>query len=146
VVLVCIARPIPVRMLLVAVLAGLIVSSAGCGNVRPGVLRWDDDGSAAGAVRVVIAPLNLAVHLALDLEEAVEPVEAEIIRYFQSHGARVAVIWPTDARWLWQDSMAATQGSESPAPKLETIAGAFVRALDEHAEFDLIVMPSPVYR
>jgi hypothetical protein len=151
VVLVCIARPILAWGLLAAALAGLLVSSAGCGNVQPGMLRWDD-GSAASSLRVVIAPLNLAVRLAPDLEEAVEPVEAEMIRYFQAHGARVAVIWPADARWLWRDSTAASQGSESPAldlkmaADLETAAGAFVRALDEHADFDLLVMPSLVYR
>jgi hypothetical protein len=143
---VCIARPIRAWGWLVAALAGLVVSSAGCGNVQPGVPRWDEDGSAAGSLRVVIAPLNLAVRLAPDLEEAVEPVEAEIIRYFQSNGARVAVIWPADARWLWRDSMAAIQGSESPALDLETAAGAFVRAVGEHADFDLLVMPSLVYR
>ena len=143
---VCIARLIPAWGLLVAALAGLIVSSAGCGTLQPGALRWDDDGSAAGSVRVVVAPLNLAVRLARDLEEAVEPVEAEIIRYFQSHGARVAVIWPSDARWLWQDSVAAIQGRESLAPALETAARVFVRELTEHADFDLLVMPSLVYR
>ena len=109
-------------------------------------MRWDEGGSAAGALHVVIAPLNLAVRPAPDMEEAVEPVEAEIVRYFQSHGAKVAVIWPADERWLWRDSMAAIQGSESRALDLETAAGAFVRALDEHADFDLLVMPSLVYR
>jgi hypothetical protein len=143
---VCIARPIPAWGLLVAALAGLIVSSGGCRSVQPGVLRWDGGGSAAGSPRVVIAPLNLAVRLALDLGEAVEPVEAEIIRYFQSHGMRVAVIWPADARWLWRHSMAASQGSESAALDLETAGGVFVRALGEHADFDLLVMPSLVYR
>jgi hypothetical protein len=146
VLLVFIARPIRAWGLLVAALAGLIVSSAGCGNAQTGLLRWDGDGSAAGSVRVVIAPMNLAVRLDPDLEEAVEPVETEIIRYFQSHGARVAVIWPADARWLWQNSMAAILRSESPSADLDTAVGAFVSALGEHADFDLVVMPSLVYR
>jgi hypothetical protein len=150
---VCIARPIPKWPtkwpkwgLIFAALAGLLVSSAGCGNVRTGLPRWDDDGSPAGSVRVVIAPLNLGVRLARDLEEAVEPVETEIIRYFQSNGARVAIIWPDDARWLWQELMTAIEGSGSHAPNLETAGGAFVRALGEHEDFDLLVMPSLVYR
>jgi hypothetical protein len=143
---VCIARLIPAWELLVGALVGLIVSSAGCGSVQSGLVRWEDGGSSAGSVRVAVAPLNLAVPLPRDLEEAVEPVQVEIIRYFQSNGARVAVIWPADARWLWQSSMLAVNSSESDAPGLETAARAFVRALDEHADFDLLVMPCLVYR
>jgi len=143
---VCIARLIPAWGLLVAALAGLIVSSAGCSSVQPGMVIWDDGGTSAGSMRAVIAPLNLAVPLARDLEEVVEPVWVEIIRYFQSNDARVAVIWPADARWLWQSSMLAVHSSESRAPSLETAARAFVRALGEHADFDLLVMPCLVYR
>jgi hypothetical protein len=143
---VCIVRPIRAWRPLLAALAGLVLSSPGCGSVQPPALRWDDDGGAAGALRVVVAPLNLALRLAPDLEDAVEPVEVEIIRYFQSHGARVAVIWPPDAWSLWRESMLAIQRSERPALDLETAAGVFVRVLDEHADFDLLVMPSLVFR
>jgi hypothetical protein len=131
---------------LIAALAGLIVWGLGCGNLQPPASRWDDDGSAAGSLRVVVAPLNLALRLAPDLEDAVEPVAEEIIRYLQSHGAKVAVIWPPDAWSLWRDSMAAIQRSEGLTLDLETAARVFVRALTEHADFDLLVMPSLVYR
>jgi hypothetical protein len=140
------ADPTRARGALVAVLAGLVVWGLGCSAPQPGVVRWADGGSAAGAVRVVVAPLNLAVRLDPDLEEAVEPVWEEIIRYFQSKRARVAVIWPADARWLWQESIAAIRSSESGAPDLGTAASVFVRELAKHADFDLLVMPSLVYR
>jgi hypothetical protein len=131
---------------LVAALAGLVAWGLGCGNLQPRASRWDDDASAAGSVRVVVAPLNLALRLAPDLEDAVEPVGEEIIRYLQSHGAKVAVIWPPDAWSLWRASMQAIQGSESLTLDLETAARVFVRELTEHADFDLLLMPSLVYR
>jgi hypothetical protein len=56
------------------------------------------------------------------------------------------VIWPADARWVWRDSMLAIQSAESRAPDLDTAAGVFVRVVAEHADFDLLVMPSLVYR
>ena len=56
------------------------------------------------------------------------------------------MIWPDDARGLWRDSMLAIQGSGSGAPDLEAAAGVLVRALSEHADFDLLLMPSLVYR
>jgi hypothetical protein len=97
-------------------------------------------------VRVVVAPLNLALRLAPDLEDAVEPVEAEIIRYLQFQGAKVAVIWPPDAWALWRGSMETVRASESLELNLETASRAFTRELSEHADFDLLVMPSLVYR
>jgi len=101
---------------------------------------------APSALRVAVAPLNLPVELAPDLEDAVDPVAAEIIRYLQTRGARVAVIFAPDAWTLWQESAAAIQTDREGAPDLLETARAFSVALDAHADYDLLVLPSLVFR
>ncbi len=49
-----------------------------------------------GADRLVVAPLNLAVKLPVELEDGAQPVRDAIIAYLQQRDARVAVIWPSD--------------------------------------------------
>jgi hypothetical protein len=90
--------------------------------------------------------MNLAVPLAPDLEDAVEPVDAELIRYLQARGARVAVIWPPDAATLWRDSVAALQAKRDGPPPFAAAASVFSRALAGHADYDLLVLPSLVFR
>lgn len=139
-------RPVRLPGLLVSAMVAVSVGGAGCLTASSPNVIWQEEPRGPGSARVVVAPLNLALRLDLDLEEVVEPVADEIIRHLQSLGARVAVIWPPDAWSLWRDSMAAAGGEERHAPDLETAAAAFVRALSEHAEFDLAVMPALVYR
>jgi hypothetical protein len=127
--------------------AAALVASLGCASDPPSALRWQQVDGADDAARIVVAPLNLSLRLDHDLEDAVAPVEEEIIRTLQSSGARVALIWPPADAWsLWRDSMAAIQSSEDPDRDLEAAAGVFVRTLREHADFDLVVMPSLVFR
>src|SRR5262249_4856725 len=83
-----------------AALAAIALLAAACRTSSPRMVEVG--GGAAGATRVVIAPMNLAVPLAQDLEDAVDPVTWELIRYFQKHSARVAVIWAPDAAALWR--------------------------------------------
>jgi hypothetical protein len=101
---------------------------------------------APSALRVAVAPLNLPVELAPDLEDAVDPVAAEIIRYLQTRGARVAVIFAPDAWTLWQESAAAIQADREAPPELLETARAFSLALTAHADYDLLVLPSLVFR
>jgi hypothetical protein len=126
-----------------AAAAGVALLAAACRSPRPRLLEVEPGG--AGAVKVVVAPLNLALKLSPDLEDATEPVSWEIIRYFQSHAARVAVIWAPDAWSLWRDVAASVRKSDTRAG-LEQIGGAFSRRLAEHADFDLLAMPALVYR
>jgi hypothetical protein len=135
---------LPRRGAALALVAAIAVLCAGCSTARPRPLEFGR--GAPGALRVVVAPLNLPVQLAADLEDAVDPVSAEVIRYFHLHGARVAVIWAPDAWTLWRDSAAAMQAARNRAPTLEEVAAAFSRALAEHADYDLLVLPSLVYR
>jgi hypothetical protein len=127
-----------------ALVAVIALLAAGCRSPQPRPLEFGR--GAPGALRVVVAPLNLPVQLAPDLEDAVDPVSAEVIRYLQSHGARVAVIWAPDAWTLWRDSAAAMQAARQVPPELAEVAAAFSRALVEHADYDLLVLPSLVYR
>jgi len=127
-----------------ALVAAIACLSAGCRSPQPHPLEFGR--GAPGALRIVVAPLNLPVQLAPDLEDAVDPVSAEVIRYFQSHGAKVAVIWAPDAWALWRDSTAAMQAARHAPPKLPEVAATFSRALSEHADYDLLVLPSLVYR
>lgn len=99
-----------------------------------------------GTERIVVAPVNLALRLPPEFEDAVEPVRNEMIRYLQSRDARVAVIWPSDAWDLWRDSMAAVEGSGRAGQRLDEAAGRFVRELTNHADFQFFVLPSLVYR
>jgi hypothetical protein len=69
-----------------------------------------------------------------------------VIRYLQGHGARVAVIWAPDAWALWRDTAAAVQAAGRDRPEVAEVAAAFARALADHADYDLIVFPSLVYR
>lgn len=134
-------RPAPVPVL--AALAGVLLAAAGC--TGSGGLEFQGD-APDNATRVVVAPSNLALRLAPELEDVVEPVERELIRYLQARGNRVAVIWPPDAWSLWRDAMAAVQNSELLDANLETAATVFLRELTEHADFDFFVMPALVYR
>lgn len=127
-------------------LAALVLSIPACGGLRHGTLRWQAEAGAADSERVVVAPLNLALELPLNLDEAMEPVEDEIVRYLQSRGARVAVIWPPDAQWLWRSAVVATDDSPSVARDLEHAASVFARQLHANADYRLLVMPSLVYR
>lgn len=95
---------------------------------------------------MVVAPLNLPVELAPDLEDAVDPVSAEMIRHLQSRGARVAVIFAPDAWALWRESAAAARRGREEAPELVEIARTFSLALRAHAHYDVLVLPSLVFR
>src|SRR5262245_25938550 len=126
-----------------ACVVSLALLAAATGCVR-GPRVVEAAAGAPGATRVVVAPMNLGVRLAMDLEDAVEPVDAELIRYFQALGVHVAVIWPADAWGLWREVATPAKGSPERSP--EQVAALFARALAEEADFDLIVFPSLIYR
>ena len=122
----------------------ILLLCAGCRSPQPRVV--DVDRGASGSVRVVVAPMNLPIQLAADLEDAVDPVTQELILYLQAHDGRVSVIFGPDAWSLWRDSSEALQkGSEEP-PDVTAVASVFSRAVAKEADFDLLVLPSLVYR
>ena len=122
----------------------ILLLSAGCRSPQPRVVDLDRGG--AGTLRVVVAPLNLPIQLAPDLEDAVDPVTQELIRYLQAHDGRVSVIFGPDAWNLWRDSAEALQKGREEPPDLAAVASVFSRALSKESDFDLLVLPSLVYR
>jgi hypothetical protein len=132
------------RAATLAVCAAVALASPGCHTAKPKRLAFEP--GDASARRIVVAPMNLAVPLSPDLEDAVEPVSDELIRYLQAQGFRVAVIWLPDASMLWRESAAALQQDEETAPEFEEVAGVFARLLAREAEFDLLVFPTLVFR
>jgi len=127
-----------------AVAAAMLLMGAGCKSPQPRVV--DVGRSGTGTVRVVVAPMNLPVQLSPDLEDAVEPVTQELVRYLQAHDGRVSVIFGPDAWALWRDSEdALRQGREEP-PDLAAVASVFARSLAKESDFDLLVLPSLVFR
>jgi hypothetical protein len=127
-----------------AVLAASALVAASCRSAPPRPLGFED-GAPAGP-RVAVAPLNLPVELAPDLEDAVDPVGLEIVRHLRSRGARVAVIFAADAWTLWRRSAAAVQAAGAGAPDPVGVGRAFALSLAEHADYDLLVLPSLVFR
>ena len=127
-----------------AAAAAILLLTAGCRGLEPRVVELDRGGT--GTLRVVVAPLNLPLQLALDLEDAVDPVTQELIRYLQQNDARVSVIFAPDAWALWRDSTAAVQKKGSDPPDVAAVASVFSRSLANEADFDLLVFPSLVYR
>jgi hypothetical protein len=109
-------------------------------------VQWEPDAGGAATVRVVVAPSNLAVQMPPDVDLFVEPVQHELIRYFQAHRARVAVIFEPDAWALWRVSTATLLTSEPGEVGLDAAAAAFAVALRPHADYDLLVLPSLVFR
>jgi hypothetical protein len=124
-----------------AAAAAILLVSAGCRSPGPRVVGHDR--GAAGGVHVVVAPMNLSLQLSPDLEDVVEPVTQELIRYLQAHDARVSVIFAPDAWTLWRDSAAAVQEGRKEAP---AVAAVFSRMLAAETDFDLLVLPSLVFR
>jgi hypothetical protein len=127
-----------------AVCAAIALVFAGCRTAEQQTLAFES--GAASALRIAVAPMNLAVPLSPDLEDAVEPVSDELIRYLQAAGFRVAVIWLPDASMLWRDSAAALQREGEDAPEFAEVASVFSRLLAREAEFDLLLLPSLVFR
>jgi hypothetical protein len=132
------------RAATLVVCAAAALASPGCHTAKSQRLAFEP--GDASARRIVVAPMNLAVPLSPDLEDAVEPVSNELVRYLQAQGFRVAVIWVPDASMLWREAAAALQQDQEKAPAFEEVAGVFSRLLAREAEFDLLVFPTLVFR
>ena len=124
--------------------AAILLVGAGCGSAPTRIVEVDR--GDVGTLRVVVAPMNLPIQLAPDLEDAVEPVTQELIGYLQARGARVSVVYGPDAWELWRSSAEALQKGREEEPDLAAVASVFSRALGTESRFDLLVLPSLVFR
>ncbi|HZO07793.1 MAG TPA: hypothetical protein VFC77_00335 [Myxococcota bacterium] len=125
-------------------LAALSLLAAGCRSTSPRLVEVQ--GASAGGVRVVVAPMNLSVPLDHDLQDAVDPVTWELTRYLQQRGAKPAIIWSTDASALWGEIENALHKDPEKTPRVEDVASRFAIAVAAETRFDLLVIPSLLYR
>ncbi len=95
--------------------------------------------------RLVVAPLNLGLRAPSELPVDGEPVWDELVQQFQQMDRPVKVIDSNDAKHLWDESFAEL-GDSDGKPDLAVVSQRFARGLAEHADYDLLVMPSLVLR
>ncbi|MFQ5416233.1 MAG: hypothetical protein ACE5FL_04190 [Myxococcota bacterium] len=99
----------------------------------------------AESLRIVVAPLNLAVRAPDELVGKGDPVWDELLGYFESADQQVSVLPPMSAELLW---LMATHdldvGDRTRA--LRVACSRFAQELAERADFDLLVLPSLVLR
>jgi hypothetical protein len=129
-----------------ALALGIVAAFAGCRTSGSPTLVEQPGEAPDSGPRVVVAPLNLAVELPADLEDAVPTVELAIIRNLQARGARVAVIWVPDAVALWRLALAAVTPTQSPAADLRSAMVKFTQRLAQSEKFDLMLFPTLALR
>lgn len=123
--------------------AALLLVVVGCRTSAPRLVEMQ---GASGGKRVILAPMNLPVPLDHDLLDAADPVSWELIRYLQGRGERTAIIYSTDASDLWRELEASLQKDPSQPPRAEEIASGFARAVAAETPYDLLVIPSLLFR
>ncbi|HVH16702.1 MAG TPA: hypothetical protein VNF72_00255 [Myxococcota bacterium] len=119
---------------------------AACAQRAPSVLEQTSAGAPGDGPRVVLAPMNVAVALPPDLEDAVSIVENALIVELQRRGARVAVIYTPDALTLWQNSMLAVSPNPNNPADLRAVAVQFATTLARSQVFDALLLPSLALR
>jgi hypothetical protein len=115
------------------VLAAFACASAPVSHLRP------------GASRVVVAPLNLGLRTPDELQGSEAPVWNELVSYLHAQDERVRIVDAVDAAELWQEALADLEHSGS-ALEPRAAAARFAARLREHADYDVLVMPSLVLR
>jgi hypothetical protein len=101
--------------------------------------------SDAPVRHIVVAPLNLAIDTPLELDEGYELVWQELLRHFQSLDEQVSAISSIGAERLWLEATLELDLSDR-SRALESARSHFAKALAEHREYDLLVVPTVVLR
>lgn len=96
------------------------------------------------ADRLVLAPLNLGVTLAPELEPGLEPVWQALLDHVENEPARVASLEGESAKLLWARAVASLEATEEP--DLYATYSQFAKNVAEHFEFKTLVMPVLVTR
>lgn len=122
-----------------------LAASATAGCASSGGADASRERSEDAGYRVVVAPLNLVFPLPTELDDEPVYVFAELLRYYVEQDAHVATVAAPDAIELWREATAATPEGDGRT-RLDAVARSFVRALGEHADFDLVVLPALIHR
>jgi hypothetical protein len=102
-------------------------------------------GVNAPGSRIVVAPLNLAIRTPEEISGKSEPVWRELLSYFQTLDRQVTVIESGSADQLLLEAMLDLDVSD-PDSALRIARSRFARALAEHRDYDLLIVPSLVLR
>ena len=130
----------------VAVLAAALVTSCGHGSQLYGRHYQLLPGEHGRNVeRALVVPVNLMPNLPVGLLGHTAEVSDEIAAYLASHGIEVVPTEEETARQLWIDCFEESRpGDGGPDPA--SAANAFVRQLREREAFDVLIVPTLVYR
>lgn len=123
----------------------LLLAAAALGCASPGPMQPEAAASAPPLGRVVVAPLNLGQRTPPELRGRDAAVWSELLRYLRERDPALAVVDDENALALWTD---AVSGLADPGAAVERLEAAtrFARLLAQHAEYDVVVMPSLVVR
>jgi hypothetical protein len=102
-------------------------------------------GANAPGSRIVVAPLNLAIRPPAEITGKGEPVWRELLRYLQALDRHVAVLRPSSAERLWLEATLDLDVSDR-GRALRAACSHFAKALAEHRDYDVLVVPSLVLR
>ena len=105
----------------------------------------DSPAPVFGPGRVVVAPVNLAVRAAPEVEPGLEPVWRELLQYLASEHGAVVALERTGAGQLWNEVLT-DAGAEGAARDLHDAYARFARRVAEQTEFGSIVFPTLVTR
>lgn len=102
------------------------------------------DSTGSRGLRVILTPLNLALRLPEELRESSDRVWPVLVERGMERTRNLAVLQDSDAWELWKGVLleAQLQGE----PELATVLRQFAREVREQTEFDLLLVPSLVYR
>ena len=122
-------RPVPIALWLLA--------AFGCASGPPNTLAPGHEG-APGVQRFLVCAPNTVIALPAELQDATKALREQIDAYLEFQGREAQWIDLYDSKRLWSEAMAAAKENGA----LEKTPVFFARELDEHYDFDAIVMPS----
>jgi len=121
----------------------LAVAALAC--AAPALPRAEETAAARRLGRVVVAPLNLGLRAPPELRGSEARVWNELLRYLRAQDRSLSVVDERDAEALWSDAVALLEQAGAPIEP-RAAASRFARLLAEHAEYDVVVLPSLVVR
>jgi hypothetical protein len=104
----------------------------------------DAPAPAEASNRLVLAPLNLGVKVAPELEAGVEPVWQALLQHVDSQPPRAASLHEESANALWATAIASLEENEKD--DLYAAYRHFAKSVAEHVEFGTLVMPVMITR
>ncbi len=120
-----------------ALIALWLLAAFGCASGPPNTLAPGNEG-APGVKRFLVCAPNTVIALPGELQDTSVVLREQVDAYLRFHEREAQWIDLFDSRRLWGEAMTAAKekGALEKTPEL------FAKQLDEHYDFDAIVMPS----